>query len=246
MSMAGKTMWDEFHEKLGFPSYKTVRRWKKEEFQRIGFDKNLFDGSIENIQRLFKMFVCDNFQTKRTKIVLAIDAVGVKPNVIIHKDGRIEGLIEDLKIDIELASEIRKSSDAFYSFINANNEDIIADFFIVFSCPLESKKGGFPLLVMPKNNGSADVNLVGIFEEIYYKCEAINIEVLGLAFDGDSGYLKYVKAFCEKINYVDIFSPLPMLFSNLGMPLIFEDLMHLIKCIRYRLVSGSNICVFPD
>ena len=26
MSMAGKSIWDELHEKLGFPSYKTVRR----------------------------------------------------------------------------------------------------------------------------------------------------------------------------------------------------------------------------
>ena len=30
------------------------------------------------------------------------------------------------------------------------------------------------------------------------------------------------------------------------MPLIFEDLLHLVKCIRYRMVSGSGICIFPD
>ena len=49
------------------------------------------------------------------------------------------------------------------------------------------------MLFPQKNNGSADVDCVGRLEEIYLTLKSLNIDVMGLAFDGDAGYLNILK-----------------------------------------------------
>ena len=168
---------------MGFPSYKTVKRWTKEEFSRIGLSMDLFNGSLLSIQKLFEYFINKDF--KNVKIVLAVDAAGVKPNVVIHKNGKIDGLLDGVEIDPDEIIEIKKSLETFNAFIEANKTDIIHYYFVFYACPIDSKRGGFPILIKPKNNGSADTDLVGDFEEIYLECGELQIDIIGLTFDGD-------------------------------------------------------------
>ena len=50
----------------------------------------------------------------------------------------------------------------------------------------------------------------------------------------------------QSLNLIDLSISLPKFLPNIDISLIFEDLLHLVKCIRYRMVSGSGICIFPD
>ena len=71
------------------------------------------------------------------------------------------------------------------------------------------------------------------------------MEVVGISFDGDPSYLHFVENMCEEIciiDKLDLKQPLSKLFQSYKGVLIFEDALHLLKCSRYRLVCGSQIC----
>ena len=46
----------------------------------------------------------------------------------------------------------------------------------------------------------------------------------------------------DKIDQIDLNKPLSSAFTDYKGIHIFEDPMHLVKCYRYRLVCGSDIC----
>ena len=62
----------------------------------------------------------------------------------------------DARIPVEQAMLLRNSLTDLRGFAAEHHEDIVRDFFVVFACPLESNRGGFPIFLFPKCNGSAD------------------------------------------------------------------------------------------
>lgn len=69
--------------------------------------------------------------------------------------------------------------------------------------------------------------------------------MIGISFDGDKSYLKYINEMCEEINDLDTLNlkePLSTIFKKYSGILGFEDMLHLVKCNRYRLVCGSRVC----
>lgn len=248
-SQMGESLWTEFVRYMGFPSWRTIQRWRNEELIKSGINQCLFNGQTENIVKIFKIFFGDNFNDSKQRFVIAIDAAGITPRVVIHANGQIEGFMEDIFIDPEEAKQIKSSIETLKAFIDVNKNEIIKDFFVIYVCPLKPSKGGFPLVIYPKNNGAADVDCVGHLEEIYLILRSLNINVIGLAFDGDTGYLKFAKAYYTKFSEFVFSSHAKKLYDlipyPLDIPLIFEDMYHVIKCIRYRFVCGSNICIYP-
>lgn len=68
---------------------------------------------------------------------------------------------------------------------------------------------------------------------------------MGISIDGDKSYLKYINEMCEEINDLDTLNlkePLLTIFKKYSGILGFEDMLHLVKCNRYRLVCGSRVC----
>ena len=55
-SQIGESMWSEFVKYMGFPSWRTTQRWRKEELITNGIDQNLFNGQIDNVINLFTFF----------------------------------------------------------------------------------------------------------------------------------------------------------------------------------------------
>lgn len=82
------------HEYFGFPSVITCRDLKNKFKLRYGLDENIFDGSNESIAKLVKLFFNNGYK----RFVLAVDAA-VNVKLTIHKDGHVDGLLKETKID---------------------------------------------------------------------------------------------------------------------------------------------------
>lgn len=129
-------------------------------------------------------------------------------------------------------------------------------------CPLYPKAKNFPIALIPKCSGNANKEIVDNFKTIIEIVQR-NLNVVGVAFDGDSGWLHLAKKCAsstkelilksifqdEKIYSLDKY----VLFYGSEHPdelpfLVFEDLLHLIKCFRYRLCCGCGLCpsLFTD
>ena len=66
-----------------------------------------------------------------------------------------------------------------------------------------------------------------------------------LSYTNYPSYLNYVEKMCTefgKLNQFDLNTPLSSIFQEYKGKLIYEDLMHLVKCNLYRLICGSYIC----
>ena len=107
----------------------------------------------------------------------------------------IDGFLDpEANMPAEEAWGLRQSLDALRAFVNNNKSNIVRDFFVVLACPLESRRGGFPVYLHPKGNGSADQNFVEKLLELTELVRVCRVDVIGLAFDGDAGYLRFARA----------------------------------------------------
>ena len=77
-------------------------------------------------------------------------------------------------------------------FITANKENVLREFFVIMACLLESECGGVPTVLYPKQNGAADPKFVEILVQVTSNVRQCGVDVVGLAFDGDAGYLSFV------------------------------------------------------
>ena len=69
------------------------------------------------------------------------------------------------------------------------------------------------------------------------------VDLVGLACDVDHVYLRFVTDMTNCLDIIDVTRP----FHQHPAPdlMIFEDLLHLAKCVRYRFVCGSRMCPYP-
>lgn len=244
IAQCGESIWNLLHEYLGFPCWRTIQMWRNTTLDRTGLSMELLNGLPPNIDAIFQCYYGTDYPTRRIRVVLAVDAAGVSPRVVVHKDGRIDGLInEGYRIDPNMAESLRNSLTALRSFVSSVNDEICKDFFVVFVCPLDSENGGFPILLYPKQNGAANQAFISLLVQVANYIASRGVEVVGLAFDGDPGYLQFVRNITCHFANPDL--SLPLSHQNVPSMLMFEDLLHLAKCVRYRFVCGSNICPYP-
>ena len=242
MARCGEGIWNLFVEHMGFPCWRTIQRWRNSVFDEYGISRELLDGKIPNLERIFQMYLGDHYAGKR--VVLAVDAAGVSPTVIVHKNGQIDGFLnEDASVPEEQASVLRSSLQHLRQFVTEHHRDIVKDFFVVFVCPLESLHGGFPILLYPKGNGAADQQFVSCVFQLIHNVRHCRVDVVGLACDGDHGYLRFVNDMTDSMDIIDVTRPLHQ--QQVDSLMVFEDLLHLAKCVRYRFVCGSRICPYP-
>ena len=80
------------------------------------------------------MHLGDCYEGKR--VIFAVDAADVSPRVIIHKNGQIDGFLnEDALVPGEQASALRASLQHLRDFVSEHQKDIVKDCFVVFVCP---------------------------------------------------------------------------------------------------------------
>lgn len=76
--------------------------------------ENTLDGSLESIQKLIQLF----WKSDDKRCVIAVDAAAIKAKITIHKDGVVDGLLEDLKIEKVWLNYILKTKINFIHFTN--------------------------------------------------------------------------------------------------------------------------------
>ena len=192
------------------------------------------DGSIESLQQLIKTFYDEAFEDPR--VVVAIDAVSVSPNIVLSSDGKVEGLVNLQSISIEEASEFIKSPDSFAKFVKQNAHQVIKYFFVLYICPLNPNFISVPICIILRSNGNATQPVIQIFDKIINNLIKCGINKIGEAYDGDSGWLSRVFVFAQHLYTLTLNQPdlqLEIIASiskkkNLER-FFFEDLMHIIK-----------------
>ncbi|KAK8853622.1 hypothetical protein M9Y10_017183 [Tritrichomonas musculus] len=242
LSTAGEYLVNLLHKYFGFSCYKTWNNYKKKFKDQYGITDDIFNGSYLSINRLIKLFWKSE---EDNKCIVAVDAASVKAKMTLHKDGTVEGLMHDLKIDLDDYDLITTNLDAYYSFFELHRDEIVKYYFVFYVCSLNNENKSFPICLKKKENGSANLEITQILEEVSVNCIHAGLDVIGFSFDGDPSYLKYVDEMIIEITDIaklDLKKPLSNLFSKYSGLLIFEDRLHLVKCSRYRLSSGSQIC----
>ena len=241
LSMAGEYFTNLLHDFFGFPCAKTIRNYRNKFKEEYGISKDLFDGSCESIIKLLNLF----WNGEDNRCVISIDAAAVNAKLTIHKDGLVEGLMDEITIEKELVQTITKNPDKFHEFYEEHKDEIVKYYFVIYLCSLDENNKSFPLVLKRKTNGSANDDITADLEELVIRCNAVGLNVVGISFDGDTSYLKYVNLMIEEIDIIeelDLKKPLSSLLEKYKGILIFEDMFHLVKCNRFRLSCGSEVC----
>ena len=241
LSMSGEYYTEILHKYFGFPSSRTCRNLKRRFRLKYDITDDILDGSLDSISKLIDLF----WKSEDKRCVIAVDAASVNAKLAVHSDGEVEGLTEEMKIDLDLVDLISENLEALYSFYELHHDEIARYFFVFYVCSLDKNNRSFPILIKKHTNGAANLKICDELDDIVDRCKQVGLDVIGISFDGDPSYLNYVEKMCtefDKLNQLDLNSPLSSIFKEYTGTLIYEDLMHLVKCDRYRLTCGSDIC----
>lgn len=191
--MSGGYYANILHKFFGFPSVRSCQYYKEKLRLKYDTNQNIFDGSIESIQKLTDLFLIDDDEENDQKrYVIAVDAAAVDAKMVIHKNGDVEGLVDDIHIDEQIYDLITSDLNEFHKFFNEHHDKIVKYYFVFYLCPLRHKDKSLPILLIKKTNGSADLNITGELEMLYYNCVYLGLDIVGISFDGNASYLKYV------------------------------------------------------
>ena len=101
--------------------------------KNMGFQGNYWIERYPICKKIFEMHLGDCYEGKR--VILAVDAADVSPRVIIHKNGQIDGFLnEDALVPGEQASALRASLQHLRDFVSEHQKDIVKDFFLWYLC----------------------------------------------------------------------------------------------------------------
>ena len=239
-SMNGEFWCNLLNQTFGFPCYRTCLRKKNQLKEKYEINPDLYNGSLESIRKIMNIFLAD---CDEKRVVIAIDAAAVTPMLSISKKGVIYGLNFNAQISQEIALELRKSIEAFHTFYQQNVKDITKNYFVIFCCPLFPHVPGFPLVLRRSSIGNATNEIEKVFLDTISNLKNLNYTIEGIAFDGDQFWIKYVEIVSNDLLFHNLNFDLPLSKQFVSCELLpFEDLLHLLKCLRYRLVCGSSIC----
>lgn len=244
LSFYGHSLIEILKSTLVFPCWKTIMSWKKDMLSQYQIS---LDGSIQSIKNLVDTFYDKDFTDKRA--VVAIDAVSISPNITIDNSGKVTGLIDIKSIKKEEAEIIINSPDKFVEFIHSNIENVIKYYFVCYSCPLNKNSISIPFCIIPRSNGNACKTVLEIFDHVLENLSKSGINVVGEAYDGDTAWLTRVvlisKILCKyAMNQPNLAleNIAQLSFAENFGRFIYEDMLHLIKCDRYRKSSGACLC----
>ena len=249
LSFVGEFWYNILQQILELPSFRTVQRWRKEITEEYGFTSECFNGSKESIEMLRNKLWKEGTDNR---CVLAIDAASVNPQVKIDITGEVHGMTEEFECDLtpEEAMLIRVDPEEYKRFIAENIEYVSKYEFVVLLCPLDPAQMSFPVLCSVANSGAATEETRNSLDKVKRAAEECGFDVVGYAFDGDRQYLQYSNLFLDGIEDIiwevsKLESPLSQLWDNSKFFSFFYDMLHLIKCDRYRKAKNKDTCVWP-
>ena len=250
LSFCGRHTYELISRMIHLPSYRQVKRYQKELLEKYRLNgEHPIDGSPEIIAEL-RDALWDN-ERNDTRCVLAIDAASINPQVSIAEDGTVTGLTEDgvQTVGPEEAKRLRKSQNEYKRFIMINKDCICKYEFVVLLCPLDPLQPAIPISCIEANNGSATQEIKESLEVLRANAEACGFNIIGYAFDGDRQYIDLTEDFIngDMLAYLWEHQELPLshAWEEYGFLCLFFDLLHLVKCDRYRKSKNNETCIWP-
>jgi hypothetical protein len=181
-----------------------------------------------------------------TRVCLAIDAMSHKSHVLIDpRTGRVTGLTEPLVLDPHTIDVLANGPDAFGRFLRDCAYRVAKFSFVFYLTRLDPREKAFPMAILSSVQGQATN---AIIESISRARQILRDEgVRGLEFDADTKYLSRLRPFkrqIERIQELNLHRPLSGIIANNG-PGIFEDVLHLLKTVRYCYVTPVHYFPLP-
>ena len=172
---------------------------------------------------------------------LAVEAVSFHRELIVTKNGVVEGTLSNETIEMEKIAELQESFAEFENFCKEQRDVVISDAFVFQFQPINASLRSFIVHIKPSSQGKATERTIEIFRAIDRDLEALNVICLGYAMDGDTTYSKLHKSFYETYSGYVTGDPLFYNFSLVSETrLIISDPLHVLKRARYRLLSSAT------
>lgn len=219
------------------PSYCTLWKHIKEHVkEHKGFvtDTSLLPGYLESLRESTKESV------ENDGGFLAVDAISVRPHVIVTKDGFVEGVINHTQVDEPLFAELQDSITKYGAYLKTLTNKTITDSFVYHYQPVSALEKSSVVFVEPSAQGKATAHEIDRLSEIANLLKDAGMKVRGFAFDGDTTYSQMHKKFFMSYYSQVVADPDFNNFSFGSEKTVVSDPLHLLKRARYRVI-GCNV-----
>jgi hypothetical protein len=177
-----------------------------------------------------------------TEVVLSVDAVAFRPMIVVHEDGRLEGLNRTNEIEVDLFDKLMGQPQAFATFLKQHWADAYSALFVFQIQPIDPSFHYSVIYIVPAVHGKGNSEIVSrLFRLKDTLRNWFTLDVCDLAFDGDSCFNATHRDFYRTwIQQMRDDMPLfPLLISDPEHPPIISNPLHLLKRIRYRWVARN-------
>ena len=226
-------------KKLPFPAPRKIESISNQSISDIP-EKLLNIEEVNNTVNIWK----DKYHIPKTiniSACLSVDAIYFKPDGKIKSDNSFEGfafpdeLLE--KLPKNAFNYFLKNPESLNFFINANWNKIIKAAFVFRVQPYNVDFKPFVIYIKPASNGKSNNEIIKLLHTIRWELKKRRIIIKSYAFDGDNAYrdlhFMYFESYISKVlitNKIKIKSSKKLR--------IVSDFYHIIKRLRYRLLSS--------
>lgn len=186
--------------------------------------------------------VRERFETGDAVIagILAVDAISFQRELIISKDGIVQGSFANETVSAEKLAKIHASYSEFENYWKESEKTLISDAFVFQFQPLNASIKSFVVHLYPSTQGKATEHTIQLLETIRSELTSAKFSVVGYAMDGDTTYSRLHKSFhseySSSVRYNATFQDFSVISKEL---LVVSDPLHILKRARYRLLASD-------
>ena len=237
--------YDILHNNLFFPNKSYIM---------VKFHESISDlpekiTNTENVGEIINIWK-QKFNIPKSQVIkacLAVDALYFKPDIKITMDNLIFGMITDNDSKVFLPKDsiqyFTNKPSSFEKFLALNWNKIIKAGFVFQIQPYDFKYKPFVVHIFPSTNGKASCIIVDLLFQIRELAKNRRIRIKSFAFDGDNAYhqlhLKYFNSYVSILLFNNKFHNVKAKIMR-----VVSDYFHLLKRLRYRLLSCIIHCGF--
>ena len=224
---------------FNLPSLSTCIRKRESLIQKLQLSPAIVSTApAETLKNYIEQYWGQISNMKDRRCVLAIDAAALSVNGGFNpQKGTTIGFIEEKKETFENLQDCL-----------SKHSDIAKSVFVIQLCHLDHAFN--PIIINREYtlNGRAheeQLNKLDIYKQML---ESIGLTIVGCASDGDPTFFNISKDFSNQIcsKYEEVMKrPLHQLMELINSKKWFQDVLHVLKCDRYTLVSGKRIRLLP-
>ena len=233
MAFIGKSYYELLHRYFCFPSWSSIKLYRKELQQTLGIANLYQTGDYrDTVNTIMKTYFPHEEQKT---LILAYDATYLLPELY-----RTQTKIGGLVIDIE------PSTATIPELLYENLQSLIKAVFALQVHPIGKRPRCIPILLLPDTKGNVTAPVIDEVDSVMEFLTEIGYNIVGEAFDGDVGHLyrcdecyhcvMHLSPTCSDTLLTELFEPVE---------LTFFDPLHMLKNDRgYKLRATQHDVFF--